>query len=251
MGDGFEFLSLGPAFFHLPVRPLIMKLKQAAEDFHVEELTDVVPGADGLFALYRLEKTNWTTPDALAVVRKRWRIEPRRVSCGGLKDRHARTVQHVSIFQGPRRNMKQQGLSLTYLGQLAKEYSAQEIRANRFVVVLRDLEHEQAERMLRTIEVVREEGVPNYFGAQRLGYVASGGEFMAKLMVLGRFGEALRMALTAPYEFDRGAQKREKATLLAHWGDWQTCRAKLRDRDSSGPIDHLLHNPSDFRGALE
>src|SRR5262249_56401938 len=69
------------------------KLKQQPEDFQVEELTDVAAGAAGAFALYRLEKRGWTTPGALAAVRRRWRIEPRRLSSGGLKDRDALTAQ--------------------------------------------------------------------------------------------------------------------------------------------------------------
>ena len=41
-----------------------MKLKQQPEDFQVEERTDVVPSERGAFAFYRLDKRNWTTPDA-------------------------------------------------------------------------------------------------------------------------------------------------------------------------------------------
>src|SRR2546430_397931 len=48
-----------------------MKLKQEPHDFQVEELTDVTPGEGGAFALYRLEKTGWTTPDALSAIRRR------------------------------------------------------------------------------------------------------------------------------------------------------------------------------------
>ena len=42
-----------------------MKLKQQPDDFFVEELTDVQPGEAGEFALYRLDKRGWTTPDAV------------------------------------------------------------------------------------------------------------------------------------------------------------------------------------------
>ena len=42
-----------------------MKLKQSVEDFFVEELTAAQPLDNGEFALYRLEKRGWTTPDAL------------------------------------------------------------------------------------------------------------------------------------------------------------------------------------------
>src|SRR6185369_14992501 len=82
-----------------------MKLKQQPEDFRVEELTDAAGGGAGPFALYRLDKTGWTTPDALDAVRRRWQLDRRRVSYGGLKDRHAATSQHVTVFRGPKRNL--------------------------------------------------------------------------------------------------------------------------------------------------
>ena len=228
-----------------------MKLKQSPDDFHVEELTDIVPAERGNFAFYRLEKRNWTTPDALTLIRRRWRLEPRRLSMGGLKDRHAATIQYLTIAYGPQRNLSQQGLALTYLGQTDAAYVSQNIRANRFAIMLRDLKPDQAETMLASLDAVRVEGVPNYFDDQRFGSVAAGGEFIAKLMVQGRFEEALRLALTTPYEFDRARQKREKATLLAHWGDWPGCRAKLDQGHARDLIDLLARHPSDFRGALE
>ena len=47
-----------------------MKLKQRPEDFRVEELTAATPGDAGGFAFYRLDKAGWTTPDALAAIRR-------------------------------------------------------------------------------------------------------------------------------------------------------------------------------------
>ena len=46
-----------------------MKVKQRPEDFRVEEMTARSPGDAGDFAFYRLEKTGWTTHDALAALR--------------------------------------------------------------------------------------------------------------------------------------------------------------------------------------
>jgi tRNA pseudouridine13 synthase len=68
-----------------------MKLKQLPDDFQVEELTELVPGDQGSFAFYRLDKKGWTTLDALQAVRRRWHLDWQRLSYGGLKDRHALT----------------------------------------------------------------------------------------------------------------------------------------------------------------
>jgi tRNA pseudouridine13 synthase len=69
-------------------------------------------------------------------------------------------------------------------------------------------------------------------------------------MVLGRYEEALRQALAAPYEFDRAEQKKEKAILRKHWGDWAACKELLPRGHARSLVDYLVHHPDDFRGAL-
>jgi tRNA pseudouridine13 synthase len=96
---------------------------------------------------------------------------------------------------------------------------------------------------------IRQCGVPNYFDDQRFGSV-SDGAFVGKALVLGDFEQALRLALAAPYDFDRKAEKQEKAVLQTHWGDWETCHRKLRPGHTRSLVDHLLRNPHDFRGAI-
>ena len=70
-------------------------------------------------------------------------------------------------------------------------------------------------------------GVPNYFDDQRFGSVSGGGRFMAQALASGQYKEALRLTLTNHYEHDRAAQKREKALLRKHWGDWPTLKERL------------------------
>jgi tRNA pseudouridine13 synthase len=239
-----------------------MKVKQQPEDFQVEELTDVGPTGSGAFAFYRLTKRGWSTPDALAALRRRWQIEPRRLAYGGLKDRHAVTVQYLTIFHGPRRNLRHQGITVEYLGQLPRPYDSADIRANRFRVTVRSLAAAEADRALAALDEVRADGVPNYFDDQRFGSVSSslsperrgvggeGEEFVARLLVLGRFEDALRLALAAPYEHDRAPQKEEKSLLRAHWGDWAALKEKLPRGHARSLVDYLLHHPGDFRGAV-
>jgi tRNA pseudouridine13 synthase len=227
-----------------------MKLKQQPEDFQVEELTDVIPGMEGAYALYRLDKRGWTTPDALAAVRRRWKLEVRRLSYGGLKDRHAHTLQYLTILRGPQRRLTHQGFTVEYLGQVGEPYSSRDIRANRFRIVLRAMNNPEVAKALLAIDEVRREGVANYFDDQRFGSVLGHGEFVARAMVLGRYEQALRQALAAPYEHDRAAQKKEKALLRAHWGDWALLKDQLPRSHARSLADYLVQHPADFRGAL-
>jgi tRNA pseudouridine13 synthase len=229
---------------------LSYKLKQQPEDFQVEELTDVAPGDSGAFALYRLEKSGWTTPDALAAVRRRWRVEPRRISYGGMKDRHALTTQYLTIFHGPRRGLTHHGVHVSYLGQVPAAYTSANIRANRFRLTLRALDPAAEAALRHALEEVRQQGVPNYFDDQRFGSVIAGGDFIGRLLVLGRFEEALRQALAGPYEYDRAEQKKEKALLRQHWGDWAALKERLPRGHARSLVDYLVHHPGDFRGAV-
>lgn len=227
-----------------------MKLKQRPEDFRVEELTAATGGDAGEFAFYRLEKTGWTTPDALAAVRRRWQIDFRRLSYGGLKDRHAVTAQFLTIFRGPRRNLSHERVAVTYLGQRTDPYTSAEITANRFAVVMRGMTDTAVSLAGAALAEVAACGVPNYFDDQRFGSVGDPPAFVAREMVFGRFEEALKLALAAPYEFDRADAKREKATLLAHWRDWPTLKAQLPRGHARSLVDYLVTHPADFKGAV-
>lgn len=227
-----------------------MKLKQLPEDFRVEELTDVAPAEDGPFALYRLHKIGWTTPDAVQAIARRWNLRWNQIGYGGLKDRHADTTQYLTVLHGPRRNLSHQRIELTHLGQTHQPYSSRDIRANRFAVVLRAVSPGDEAGVLAAVEQVRQTGVPNYFDDQRFGSVTADGRFVGRELVFGRFEEALKLALTAPYEFDRADEKREKQTLTQHWGDWPACKAKLAKGHARSLVTYLCDHPTHFKGAV-
>lgn len=208
-----------------------MKLKQAPDDFVVEELTTFDPAAapavTGKFALYRLEKRDWTTPDAIHLIRKRWHLHPQTVSFGGLKDRHAKTVQYFTVFNGPPKDLADNGLSVTHLGASVQPMTPDCIRANRFEITVRDATAAEAAGIWQAVPELATVGVPNYFDDQRFGGVAPDGRFVAREMVLGNFEAALKLALAEELEHDRGAVKREKSVLRQHWGDWGKLAAVL------------------------
>jgi tRNA pseudouridine13 synthase len=227
-----------------------MKLKQHPEDFQVEELTDVAPAGQGPFAFYRLRKKGWATPDAIQAIRRRWHLDLDRVSYGGLKDRHAHTSQYLTIFNGPRRPLSHHAVTLEYLGQLTEPFSSRNIRANRFQLTLRELSPAEVDFARQALPEVIRDGMPNYYDDQRFGSVDQQGEFVARLMVLGRYEDALRQALAAPYEHDRADQKKEKGILRKYWSNWKTCKEKLGRSHARSLVDYLAGHPDDYRGAL-
>ncbi len=226
-----------------------MKLKQTPGDFRVEELTAVRPSA-GEFAYYQLDKVGWTTPDALQIVCRKWQLSWDALSYGGLKDRHADTTQYLTVYRGPRRDLAEQRMDLIYLGQIPHPYSSRDIAANRFVVTVRHLLPADETALLAAVADVRSVGLPNYFDDQRFGSVTADGQFIGRELAFGRFEVALKLALAAPYAFDRAETKDEKRILTEHWGDWARCKATLPRGHARSLVTYLADHPTDFRGAI-
>jgi tRNA pseudouridine13 synthase len=227
-----------------------MKLKQQPQDFRVDELTELQPGSDGAYAFYRLEKESLGTPEAIEAICRKWKVARWRIGYGGLKDRHAHTTQYVSIFRGPRRGLKQTHLHVHYLGQIATPYGPKLVSGNRFRIVVRDLSSSEARAALEAIEELQREGVPNYFDDQRFGSVTPDRRFIARYLILEDYEQALKLALTAPYEHDRGEIKRLKELVRKEWGNWAALKDQLPRSNVRSVINYLCDHPQDFRGAF-
>lgn len=225
-----------------------MSSKITATDFIVEEITKAAP-CRGPFSLYRLNKTGWTTPDAIARLKSAWRIDPQRISFAGLKDLHAVTIQYFTIHHGPKRSFAQSGIQVDFLGCIDRSMSSSEIVANQFTVVLRRVPPQNIEAMGQRAKVVSQCGFPNYFDDQRFGSFCNG-EFPARLMVLGQYELALKMLMTAPFERDSKSARHEKAAFARHWGEWETLRSSSALRHNRELVEFLANRPGDFRGAI-
>jgi tRNA pseudouridine13 synthase len=226
-----------------------MKLKRIPEDFRVDELTDVAP-LGGPFALYRLTKRWIGTPEVVEAILQSWRIERERLSYGGLKDFHAVTQQHLTIEQGPRRDLHHARFDLAYLGQVARPFQAGDLAGNGFHIVLRDLDAAAVAGCQAALAGLAATGVPNYFDDQRFGSLGASGQFIAEAWCRGDHERALWLALADPNDHDSPTQSEEKALLRAQWGDWSACQSRLTHPDCRRVVQFLADRPTDFRTAM-
>jgi tRNA pseudouridine13 synthase len=229
-----------------------VKIKRLPEDFRVVELTDF-PSNGGAYALYRLTKRSIGTPEAVDEVVRRWKIPRHRISYGGLKDKHAVTSQFVTVQNGPRRNLAQKSFELEYVAQAASHFTPHEILANRFAIVLRDLSDEALRRALDAVPQIRLEGLPNYFDDQRFGSVGASGEFIGEAWCAGNYERALWLALADAHPDDRTDERRQKAILREHWGQWRACKEALDRSHRRSIVTYLADKPPDrpdYRGAF-
>lgn len=227
-----------------------MKLKSLPEDFQVEELSEFLPDG-GPYAAYRLTKRGLGTPEVVAAIARRWKIDRRHISVGGLKDRHALTTQWITIYHGPRRNLEQTSFRLAYQGQASRPFGSQDIGANRFVITVRDLSAAEARRAEHVVAQLAEQGVPNYFDQQRFGSVGQSGEFVARAWCVGDWERAIWLAVADPNPHDRPRQRAERRLWAEHWGQWEWLRKRVQGSPGREILAYLAAHPGDFRGATE
>jgi tRNA pseudouridine13 synthase len=227
-----------------------MKLKRIPEDFQVAELPSVEPLERGRYAFYRLTKKGIGTIEAIEAVRRRWNVAASRLHYGGLKDRHAVTIQCLTILDGPAQVIHQDNLTLEPVGRLSHPYGPAHFRGNRFSLVLRDLSSQAAERAQKAAQEVPTDGLPNYFDDQRFGSVGFSGGFIAEAWLKGDHEQALRLALVEPTPSDRPGTKQEKAILRETWANWPEAKERLPRSHARSLVTYLVDHPTDFRGAF-
>jgi tRNA pseudouridine13 synthase len=231
-----------------------MKLRRVPEDFQVDEQTRVRP-EKGSFAFYRMTKTSIGTPEAIGAIVEKWNVHRKRISYGGLKDRHAVTTQYLTIHNGPKKSLRQKSLEVEYLGQVEAPFTPAEIDGNRFQLILRDMSSEDVQRSELAAQQLAETGLPNYFDNQRFGSLGQSGEWIARAWCLGNWERALWLALADPHQGDPSSEKKQKQILRDLWGKWPECQTSL-DRSSRRSIVTYLSDKAkvgrdpDYRGAL-
>jgi tRNA pseudouridine13 synthase len=228
-----------------------MKVKASPEDFRVEEESSVeLSDRPGPYAVYRLEKTSWDTFDLLDLIARRLGVARRDVTVAGIKDRHGSTSQLVAVrgLKGRPRALRESNFSAVPAGWTAEPLSARSITANRFSLVLRDLDGPEARRCVENLAAVRRDGLPNYYDEQRFGSARHGEGFMGRELFLGRRERALRLYFTASKHDDRRTREM-KRFILEHWGRWRECLPLARG-DYARVLERLAASPRAFRQAL-
>lgn len=162
------------------------------EDFQVTELTNRELKSEGPHLYLFIEKVGTNTHWLARKLADHAKLDLKDIGYAGLKDRHGITRQWFSL---PLKN-KASEPDLTHLFEkdeftlIEKGYYGVKLKrgnlgGNHFKITLRDVKGDQAEINER-LELIKQRGVPNYFGPQRFG---NGGENLKqaeKLFVTGK-----------------------------------------------------------------
>ena len=163
--------SLSYAFGGPPVTGVI---RARPEDFFVDEVLGFEPDGEGEHVLLQIEKRNTNTQwlaDRLADFAG---ISKRDVSYAGLKDRNAVTRQWYSlglagIAEPDWVSLEIENVHILQHARHRRKLRRGTFQGNRFRLVIRELQG-KPDILQARLQLVCQQGVPNYFGEQRFGH---------------------------------------------------------------------------------
>ena len=219
---------LGPCAYGAALGSAV--LKATAEDFQVDEVLDIPLSGDGEHLWLWVEKRGLNTEEAARRLARAAGVQLRTVSYAGLKDRQALTRQWFSIQLPGKADPDMSAAENETLRILKSTRHKRKLQrgahaANGFTLRLTQLNADKDALQTR-LEAIAKAGIPNYFGAQRFGYLG------------GNLGEARDYAARQALPEQRAVRSRLLSTARSYLfnqvlaarvadGSWQ--RAQVGD----------------------
>ena len=175
-------------------------LKATAEDFQVDEVLDIELSGAGEHLWLWVEKRGLNTEEAARRLARAAGVPQRAISYAGLKDRQALTRQWFSLHLPGKADPDLSGaeghsLSILKAVRHSRKLQRGAHAANGFTLRLKNLQADPAALEQRLL-LIREQGVPNYFGLQRFGHRG------------GNLQDALRFAGSGEFPEQRNLRSR-------------------------------------------
>jgi tRNA pseudouridine13 synthase len=143
-----------------------------SRDFIVEEIPLYAFSGEGEHLIIKIRKKDTTTWEMLETLASHLGIKKREIGYAGLKDKHAMTIQYISILK--KHQDKIEHFNHDKIKVLDSYIHNNKIRighlkGNRFHIRLKKVFGIQKEKIESTLKWIEKYGVPNYFGTQRFG----------------------------------------------------------------------------------
>jgi tRNA pseudouridine13 synthase len=219
-----------------------VRIKVTPGDFVVTEIVNMdtkAPPERSRYRIYLLEKWGWNTLDAISSIADASRVQAALIGYAGLKDRHARTSQHISVPARYELVSRRDDIRLTFLGFSDDFVSTKVLVGNRFRIRVGGLTGRGAESMSSRAREIRKHGFPNYFDDQRFGSVTPAGDFVAERMARGHLKGALKIHLSEVFPTQKKAERDRRARVAEAWGKWDKvfglCESE-EDRAVAAPL---------------
>ncbi len=149
-----------------------LRIRARPEEFRVDEVPLYAPAGDGVHTFLRVEKTLRTTEEVARDLARAAGVAPRDVGYAGRKDRVAVATQWFSVpglEPAAAAGLALPGARVLEAARHPHRLRTGHLRANRFEILVRDVDAAAREGASRRAEELFRRGLPNRFGPQRFG----------------------------------------------------------------------------------
>jgi len=159
-----------------PIYPLNIKnefvFNSSARDFTVEEIPLYEFTGEGEHLVLQVRKKDLTTWEMLDILSNHVGIRRRDMGYAGLKDKHAMTIQYISILAVYEEKLKaftHEKIKILSMTRHSNKIRVGHLKGNRFKIRLKKVLGVQKDKLDSVLKWIKANGVPNYFGNQRFG----------------------------------------------------------------------------------
>lgn len=202
------------------VPPVPGRIKASPDDFQVEEIPLYEPCGEGEHLYLWIEKEGITTLELIRRLARVFEVPEREIGYAGMKDSRARTRQYVSLLKGdPARvaMVREERFRILDARRHRNKLRLGHLAGNRFRVRVTSSDAAFAPRVEEVLRILREQGMPNFFGEQRYGMFGNS-HLIGRAVLAGDYDRAVRLVAGDPARIDDPAW--QKAALCAVAGDW-------------------------------
>ena len=193
--------------------------KSSVDDFKVDEVLSFELSGVGEHQFLRVEKRGLNTEELIKRMSKTLEKPMKLISHAGLKDRQALTTQWLSVHSPGEAlpgvaTLAGDGWRVIESNRHSKKLKIGGLKGNQFTLVVRDID--DPEVVEQRLALIKQNGVPNYFGAQRFGHngqnIIKAEQVLLKgLRVKDRFLRGMYYSAARSFLFNRILSKRVDA----------------------------------------
>jgi len=209
-----------------PIYPLNVKnefvFNSSARDFTVEEIPLYDFTGEGEHLVLQVRKKDMTTWQMLDVISNHVGIRRRDMGYAGLKDKHAMTIQYISVMAIHEEKLKafsHDKIKILSSIRHNNKIRVGHLKGNRFNIRLKKVLGVQKDKLDSVLKWIKANGMPNYFGNQRFGTDGNNWEDGKKLCegtlkMRDRKVKEFLMGSYQSYLFNNWLSKRMELNLL-------------------------------------
>lgn len=158
--------------YYLPHSPIEFHFRQSPRDFVVDEIPLYPFSGEGEHLVLHVRKKNLSTWQMVDIFSNHLGIKGRDIGYAGLKDKNAQTKQYISIpkkYEAALENFDHEGIKILERVYHNNKIRIGHLKGNRFFVRLKKVSPVAATKISQALNLIKKQGMPNYFGFQRFG----------------------------------------------------------------------------------